>query len=62
MSLLLVYIASLVIGQSAAVGVGLLVDRHYSSYGGLMVFIALYFTVFWLAWRFALRVTEPKSQ
>jgi hypothetical protein len=62
MSLLLVYIASLLVGQSIAVSVGLLVDRHHSSHGGLMVFIALYFTMFWLCWRLAVRVTAPKSQ
>jgi hypothetical protein len=62
MSLLLVYIASLIVGQSVAVSIGLLVDRHYSSYAGLMIFMALYFLIFWAAWRFALRVTNPKSQ
>jgi hypothetical protein len=62
MSLLLVYLASLVVGQSIAVSVGLLVDRHYSTHGGLMVFIALYFGMFWLCWRIAVRVTEPKAE
>jgi hypothetical protein len=62
MSLLAVYLATLVIGQSFAVGVGLFVDRHFSSYAGVMVFIALYFAVFWLGWRFAVRITAPKSQ
>ncbi len=62
MTLLLVYIASLLVGQSISVSIGLLIDRHYSSYGGLMVFIALYFFMFWLAWRIAIRLTEPNSQ
>jgi hypothetical protein len=62
MGLLLVYIATLIVGQSCVVGISLLVDRHYSSYAGLLVFIVLYFTVFWLSWRFAVRVTEPRSR
>ena len=61
MSLLLVYILALLVGQSASVGVGLLVDRYHSSYVGLMVFIACYFTMFWLAWRFAVKITEPRT-
>jgi hypothetical protein len=62
MSLLVVYLATLVVGQSIAVSIGLLIDRHYSPYAGLMVFIALYFAIFWLGWRFAVRITTPKSQ
>jgi hypothetical protein len=61
MSLLIVYIATLLIGQLISVGIGLLVDRYHSSYGGLMVFIALYFFMFWAGWRIAVRLTEPKS-
>jgi hypothetical protein len=61
MSLLLVYIVSVIIGQSIAITTGLLVDRYYSSYGGLMVFIALYFFMFWLTWKISVRITEPKS-
>jgi len=61
MSLLIVYIFSVIVGQSVSITVGLLVDRYFSSYTGLMVFIAMYFVVFWLAWRFSVRVTAPKS-
>ena len=61
MTLLVAYIASVIVGQLAAVSVGLAVDRLYSSYAGLVVFIPLYFAVFWLAWRFAVRVTEPRT-
>ena len=49
MGLLLVFIVSLVAGQAIAISLGLLVERHYSSYAGLVTFIALYFTMFWLA-------------
>ena len=61
MSLMIAYIATLLVGQSISVGIGLLVDRYHSSYGGLMVFIALYFFMFWAGWRVALWFTKPKS-
>jgi hypothetical protein len=61
MGLLIAYIGTLLVGQSISVGIGLLVDRYHSSYGGLMVFIALYFFMFWAAWRIAVKLTEPKS-
>jgi hypothetical protein len=62
MSLLIVFIISLVIGEAIAVGVGLLVERHTTPYTGLVTFIACYFAMFWLAWRFAVRITEPRSR
>lgn len=62
MGLLLVFIVSLVAGQAIAISLGLLVERHYSSYAGLVTFIALYFTMFWLAWKFAVRITEPGTR
>ena len=43
MGLLLVFIVSLVAGQAIAISLGLLVERHYSSYAGLVTFIALLF-------------------
>jgi len=61
MNLLVTYIFALIIAQSLSVGVGLIVDRAHSSYGGLVVFIALYFTMFWAAWKFAVRITQPKA-
>ena len=53
------FIVSLVAGQAIAISLGLLVERHYSSYAGLVTFIALYFTMFWLAWKFAVRSPNP---
>ncbi len=61
MRLIVAYLITLVVTQSISIGVGLLVDRYYSSYGGLLAFIALYFFMFWLAWQIALRVTKPKD-
>lgn len=62
MKLLLVFLVTLVIGQSLSIGIGLLVERHISPYTGLVTFIACYFTMFWLAWRFAVRITEPTGR
>jgi hypothetical protein len=61
MRLLLVFLITLAIGQTMSIGLGLLVERHWSPYAGLVTFIASYFTMFWLAWRVAVRVTEPRA-
>jgi hypothetical protein len=61
MGLLVVYILSVVVGQSISVTLGLLVERLHSPYAGLLVFIGCFFLVFWLAWRISVRVTAPKA-
>ncbi len=61
MSLLIVYLVTLVLGQAVAVAIGLTVERLHSPYVGLMVFIPLYFCVFWLAWRLSVRLTAPRA-
>ena len=61
MNLLVAYLACLLVTQSAAIGIGLVVDKMYSSYGGLVVFLVLYFAMFWVAWKVAIHLTEPKS-
>jgi hypothetical protein len=62
MGLLLVFLVTLVVGQAISIGIGLLVERHATPYAGLMAFIACYFAMFWLAWRFAVRVTKPRER
>jgi hypothetical protein len=62
MGLLIVFILSLVVGQAISIFLGLLVERHYSAYGGLITFIALYFAMFWICWKFAVRITEPGTR
>jgi len=62
MGLLAVFIVSLVIGQSLSIGLGLLVERHTTPYTGLVTFITAYFVMFWLAWRFAIRLTGPTTR
>jgi hypothetical protein len=61
MRLLLVFLTSVLIGQSISIGVGLLVERHVTPYPGLVTFIVCYFAMFWVAWRFAVRVTKPRA-
>lgn len=61
MKLLVAFILTLAVAQAVSVGMGLLVDHVYSSYAGLLVFIALYFFMFWLSWQIAVRVTAPKG-
>jgi hypothetical protein len=61
MSLLIIFIISLVIGQSLSIGLGLLVERYSTPYTGLVTFIGSYFAMFWLSWRFAVRITAPRS-
>ncbi|HEX2354028.1 MAG TPA: hypothetical protein VHJ16_14715 [Xanthobacteraceae bacterium] len=62
MTLLLTFIVCLLIGQSLSIGVGLLVERYSTPYTGLVTFIVCYFAMFWLAWRLAVRITEPRSR
>jgi len=62
MALLAGFLISLVIGQSLSIGLGLLVERHTTPYTGLITFIGAYFLMFWLAWRFAIRVTAPTTR
>ena len=61
MNLLVIFIVSLVIGQSLSIGLGLLVERYSTPYTGMVTFLGSYFVMFWLAWRFAVRVTAPRS-
>jgi hypothetical protein len=60
MSLIIVYLALLFVGQAAAVVIGLAVDT-FSKVMGLFVFLALYFLVFAVCWKVAVRLTVPGS-
>ena len=61
MGLLATYVVTVLIGQSIAVSIGLLVDRYHPATVSVPVSLALYFLMFWLAWRVAVRITEPRS-
>jgi hypothetical protein len=62
MGLLLAYIACLVVGQAITIGVGLSIDRYYSSTVSLPISLFMYFSMFWVAWKVAVRITEPKAE
>jgi hypothetical protein len=62
MTLLAVFLASLVVGQAVSIGIGLVVERAVSPYAGLVTFIGCYFAMFWLTWRFAVRITRRRAQ
>ena len=59
-SLLVVYIMIIVIGVLLVVANGVFVlDRNYSSLS-MPVSIFLYFSVFFLGWKLAVRLTAPR--
>jgi hypothetical protein len=57
MSVILVFIVFVVIGDTAAVAIASVTER-YSEPVSLLVFFALFILVFWLAWKLAVLVTE----
>jgi hypothetical protein len=61
MGLLVTYIVCLVVGQAITIGIGLSIDRFYSSAVSLPISLALYFLMFGIAWKVAVRITEPKA-
>ena len=62
MGLLVVFIVTVIIGQTLSIGIALMLDRLVSPYTGLVTFIALYFAMFWLAWKLSVRITEPSTR
>ena len=62
MGLLLAYIACLIVGQAITIGIGLSIDRFYSPTASLPISLILYFAMFWMAWKVAVRITEPKAE
>jgi hypothetical protein len=57
MSVILVFIAFVLIGDAMAVGIASIVEP-YSEHASLMVFLGLFVLVFVVAWMLAVRVTE----
>jgi len=62
MALLLMFIICVIVGQSISLGLGLMVERYSTPYTGLLTFMASWFVMFWIAWRLAIRITEPRSR
>ena len=59
--ILVIYIVCMLAGQAAAVGIGLAIDS-YSTTVALAVFIPLYYTMYWVAWRVALFIGDKPAE
>jgi hypothetical protein len=57
MSVILIFVAFVVIGDTAAVYISYLFER-VSNFTSLMVFLVLFAAVFYVAWQLAVRVAE----
>jgi lipopolysaccharide export LptBFGC system permease protein LptF len=57
MSVILIFVAFVVIGDTAAVFISYLFER-VSNFTSLMVFLVLFALVFYVAWQLAVRVAE----
>ena len=62
MGLLVAYIVCLVVGQAITIGIGLSIDWLYSPGISLPISLVLYFLMFGIAWKVAVRITEPKPE
>jgi len=60
MKLMALYVAIIVVGAFLAWGIGAAVAA-YSESLSLPVFLACFFLNFWISWRLAVRLTEPKA-
>lgn len=60
MSLMVVYLVLLSVGQVCAFSIGAIAD-NISKTVGLFVFLALYFTAFVVCWKLAIHLTRPGS-
>lgn len=61
MGLLVVYIITVLIGQVAAVVLGLAVDQYVNKAVGLIVFLVGFFSVLLVSWPIAVRISRPKA-
>ena len=61
MSILIVYLVCVIVGQAITVGIGLLIDP-YSSTVALSVFIPTYYAMYWVAWRVTLMIADKSPQ
>lgn len=61
MWILIIYILIVLVGESAAIAVGLVLDRTYPL-ASLPVSLSLFFIVLWLSWVLAARLTEPRHR
>ena len=57
MSVILVFIAFVVLGDGIAIGIAAVIE-HFSKSASLLAFLGMFVLVFWIAWMLAVRVTE----
>jgi len=60
-SLIIYYVGFVLIGDVADYLIGLIVEREFGSHASLIVFLALYALILWVAWLLAVRMTAPKQ-
>lgn len=60
MELIAVYLGLVAVGDVAAFAIGELVDRLFPSIS-MAVFLTMLFSVYWLAWTLAVRLTEKRA-
>jgi hypothetical protein len=60
MLLIIYYVAFVIVGDVADYLIGLIVEREFGGHVSLIVFLALYALVLWVAWRLAVRMTAPR--
>jgi hypothetical protein len=58
MSVILIFVAFVFVGDTAAVGISYLFERVFPNSASLLVFFALFALVFYVAWKLAVFVAE----
>lgn len=61
MRILAVYLVCVLIGQAFSVALGLLLDP-YSKTAAITVFIVVYYSMYWFAWRATLLIIERPAK
>ena len=60
MSLIIYYVAFMIVGDFAAYLLGLFTEYEWGSFASLMVFLSLYFLSLWVSWVLAVWFTRPR--
>jgi hypothetical protein len=61
MMLIVWYVLLMVVGDLIAYFIGEFAEYEFGSQVSLVVFLALYFAMLWLAWIIAVRLTAPRK-
>lgn len=61
MWIMVVYTLIVLVGETVTVGIGLVLDRIYPAIS-LTVSLTLFFSILWIAWILAVRLTEPNAK